>query len=77
VVRLNAKDHHVQLDISDAGRGIPVEKAASRGGVGIRGMRERVAQLGGTIEIVPGAPGTTVRAVFPNIPKGIETVTPA
>jgi signal transduction histidine kinase len=77
VVRLNAKDHHVQLDISDAGRGIPAEKAASRGGVGIRGMRERVAQLGGTIEIVPGAPGTTVRAVFPNIPKGIETVTPA
>jgi signal transduction histidine kinase len=67
-VRLATQDHHVRLEVSDAGRGIPAEKIGSRGGVGIRGMRERVAQLGGIIEIVPGSPGTTVRAVFPDMP---------
>jgi len=34
-------------------------------GVGIAGMRERMAQLGGTLEIDSGKSGTTVRATLP------------
>jgi signal transduction histidine kinase len=74
VVRLSANNEEVQLEVSDRGRGISAEKS-SRGGVGIRGMRERVAQLGGTIELVSnaaGAPGTTVRAAFPKTPEVIH-----
>jgi signal transduction histidine kinase len=34
-------------------------------GVGIAGMRERVQQLGGELEIASGPGGTTVRATLP------------
>jgi signal transduction histidine kinase len=34
-------------------------------GIGIQGMRERVAQLGGKFEIRSGAQGTVVLAVLP------------
>jgi signal transduction histidine kinase len=34
----------------------------SRGGVGIQGMRERVRQLGGELEIESGTVGTRVTA---------------
>ncbi len=34
-------------------------------GVGIMGMRERVKQLGGSMEIESGNSGTTVRASLP------------
>jgi signal transduction histidine kinase len=34
-------------------------------GVGIRGMRERVRQLGGQLEIFSSPTGTTVRAGIP------------
>ena len=33
-------------------------------GVGIRGMRERIRQLGGALEIVSGGTGTVVLARF-------------
>jgi signal transduction histidine kinase len=38
-------------------------------GVGIAGMRERLTQLGGTLEIIPANPGTLVRA---RIQSGIK-----
>jgi signal transduction histidine kinase len=52
----------VRLEIEDKGKGIPLKKRsamASTGmvGVGIRGMRERVRQLGGTLEIRSGSNG--------------------
>jgi len=34
-------------------------------GVGIAGMRERVLQLGGQFEVIPGNPGTVIKAAFP------------
>jgi signal transduction histidine kinase len=34
-------------------------------GVGIAGMRERVLQMGGRVEIVAGNPGAIIKAVFP------------
>lgn len=58
----------VFLEITDFGRGmmVPSNGAPHRGqprlGVGIPGMRERMAQLGGSLEIDSSPAGTTVRA---------------
>jgi len=60
-------DHQLTLEVQDHGRGMSVEKI--RPGVGIPGMQERVAQLGGTIEIDSDGNGTLVTAVIP-IPEG-------
>jgi signal transduction histidine kinase len=59
------------LEISDDGKGIDPLRLQNRHngvrglGVGITGMRERVRQLGGTLEIESANPGTLVRATFP------------
>jgi PAS domain S-box-containing protein len=58
----------VTLEITDFGSGmiVPSNGAPHRGqprlGVGIPGMRERMAQLGGFLEIDSTATGTTIRA---------------
>jgi signal transduction histidine kinase len=58
----------VQLEIADAGRGIPPEILASEGaklaGVGIAGMRERIRGLGGRLEIQSDGRGTRIQAVL-------------
>ena len=33
-------------------------------GVGLRGMTERMRQLGGKLEVISGTTGTTVRAIL-------------
>lgn len=59
------------LKVSDRGRGFPraiVEIESSRSnmlGVGILGMRERMRQLGGELEIRSGRSGTTVEVALP------------
>jgi signal transduction histidine kinase len=59
----------VQLEVADAGRGIPPEVLASEGarfaGVGIAGMRERIRGLGGRLDIQSDPGGTRVQAVLP------------
>ena len=64
-------DTEVLLQVRDDGHGIPAEKLAGLSfeevGVGIRGMRERVRQLGGRLEIESGRFGTTVKAILPLI----------
>lgn len=70
-IRLTRGADEIVLEISDAGRNIVGEnlekRLASTGGlgVGILGMRERMRQLGGRLEISSGDWGTTVRAVLP------------
>ena len=69
VVRLNRSAGQVRLEVEDKGKGIPPEKKMSvlglgRVGVGLRGMRERVRELGGKLE-VRSASGTTVVAILP------------
>jgi len=69
-IRLNCDHQKIVLEIGDSGSGInPVrlkkERRGAKGlGVGIMGMRERVRQLGGTLEIEPANPGTLIRATF-------------
>ena len=69
-VRLARTAGAVTLEVRDAGRGLPPQAPeGSRGGpsigVGIAGMRERLRQLGGWLEVEPGLPGTLVRATLP------------
>jgi two-component system sensor histidine kinase UhpB len=56
----------VVLQINDDGRGITEKVASGPGSLGILGMRERAAALGGVLEVVPRAGGgTRVAAWFP------------
>ena len=69
-IRLRQRDDHVMVEIADKGKGIPPEKQqemASSGtpGVGVRGMRERLRQLGGTLEINSNGAGTVVVVGLP------------
>jgi PAS domain S-box-containing protein len=75
-LRLAREDGHVRLEIKDAGKGIPPEKqlaltSSGQLGVGFRGMRERISQLGGVLEIRSNGDGTVVSATLPhNKPAG-------
>jgi signal transduction histidine kinase len=71
-VRLLTKDGMCILSIEDKGKGIPSEFLEQAGkewiaapGVGLRGMNERMRQLGGKLEIGSTKNGTTVRAMVP------------
>ena len=70
-IRLHAGAGELTLEVEDRGRGVPAELLAQlpQGGgalgVGVAGMRERLEQLGGTLEIVSSGQGTTVRARIP------------
>ena len=72
-IRLTKDDGEVVLEIADRGRGMRVkdlqerEVAPSTLGVGILGMRERMRQLGGRLDISSGSRGTTVRATLPSV----------
>lgn len=67
-VRLDYEEARVRLEVCDDGRGFPAEtNGHSRGGgFGLRGMRERVEQAGGTLHVRSreGA-GTEVSATLP------------
>jgi signal transduction histidine kinase len=70
VVRLMRSPVEIKLEVSDRGKGLNQEtksKIASgeTAGVGLRGMRERLKQLGGSLEIQSNGRGTTVTATVP------------
>jgi len=57
------------LEISDDGRGITEAATTGPGSLGILGMRERAAALGGVLEVAPrSGGGTRVTAWFPPLP---------
>ena len=66
------------VQVCDEGRGIPLEDRISMSlgtnqGVGLSGMRERVRELGGTLEVQSNENGTTVTAALPLV-TAIATV---
>jgi signal transduction histidine kinase len=69
-IRVHQEDRRIVVEVQDQGKGIPREKqrelsSSGRTGVGFRGMRERLRQLGGTLEIRSDGSGTTVTATLP------------
>jgi signal transduction histidine kinase len=78
-IRIAASDSHVRVEVGDRGKGIPPEKQFEMGatgvtGVGIRGMRERLRQLGGSLEIHSNGGGTLVVA---RLPVTVASASPA
>jgi two-component system CheB/CheR fusion protein len=55
-------DSELTLVVTDAGNGIPPDHLP---GLGLLSMRERVAQLGGRLEIKSGNGGTSIKAILP------------
>jgi signal transduction histidine kinase len=69
-IRIIQDDACLRVEIEDAGKGIPPEKESAfgspaSGGVGLRGMRERLRQLGGTLQVQSKGHGTRVTAILP------------
>jgi len=69
-IRIAASDNHIRVEVEDRGKGIPPEKqfemtSTGTPGVGIRGMRERLRQLGGSLDIHSNAKGTLIAAQLP------------
>jgi len=68
-VSLRHDNAHLHLEVRDEGSGIPRDKERELilggGGVGLRGMRERIAQLGGKFSLQSSAQGTIVGAAIP------------
>jgi signal transduction histidine kinase len=69
-IRVHAENQRLLVEVRDTGKGIPLEKqlelsSSGRIGVGFRGMRERLRQLGGTLEIQSDGGGTVVIAALP------------
>ena len=63
-IKLERNEEWLSLEIRDSGKGIP-ELATTRTGVGIRGMKERVRHLGGSLEVISNGSGTAVVARVP------------
>jgi signal transduction histidine kinase len=71
-IRLSNSDGDIIMEVEDEGRGITAEELASinsgaAAGVGFRGMRERIKDFGGELEILSSGRGTKVRAVIPEM----------
>ncbi|HET7440555.1 MAG TPA: sensor histidine kinase [Terriglobales bacterium] len=70
-VHLVLHDSGVTLTVRDTGRGIPqkvlegFQKGGSNLGVGLAGIRERVMELGGALQVESNVSGTLLKATIP------------
>jgi PAS domain S-box-containing protein len=70
-IRLSVEEQMVVLEVQDQGKGAPTEALKFSSdflrarGVGLRGMNERLTQVGGKLEVFSKEPGTLVRATVP------------
>jgi two-component system NarL family sensor kinase len=78
-ISLSRRDGFVHCEISDQGKGMPQDQQLAHGsnattmGVGLRGMKERVSQLGGVLQIRSNGKGTTVAVALPVTRKAQES----
>ena len=68
-IRIQQEGDRLNLQVRDNGRGIPLDKQRKLtgygpGGVGFGGMRERLRQLGGSLEIHSDGSGTLINATL-------------
>ena len=85
-ISITREGHQIQVRVSDRGKGIAPQKrkeisssAIANPGVGIRGMRERLRQLGGTLDVYSDGEGkgTIITAKLPvTLPVPLESSTP-
>jgi len=73
-IRLKRTATSASVEVRDQGRGIPADVLERSSdlkalGVGIPGMRARVRQLGGSLDVTSGSRGVTIRVSLP-IPRG-------
>ena len=67
-VRLSKDDSAIVLHVRDDGRGVSTETAGFRlgsMGVGVSGMKQRVKELGGDLQLRRADPGTIVEVTIP------------
>lgn len=70
-IRISCERGMIRLEVKDNGKGIPADllepakDSLGTLGVGLRGMNERVNQLGGNLELLSTPHGTTVVATIP------------
>ena len=70
-IKLTVNSRELVLSIRDYGKGISnnllgvQNRGSTRFGVGLRGMAERMAQLGGSLTVAAANPGTVVEASLP------------
>jgi signal transduction histidine kinase len=67
-VRLSKRDSTVVLSVRDDGKGVSDDTVGLRPGslgVGISGMKQRVKELGGELQLRHGDPGTIVEVTIP------------
>lgn len=78
-IRFSLLKHDVRLEIEDNGSGIPQKalkrlmEGAGETGVGIAGMRERLRELGGSLELESDSHGTLLSISIPIAPAGEES----
>jgi PAS domain S-box-containing protein len=80
-ILISEEENMVTLQVTDKGKGLPSAILEKSGrdwmgslGVGLRGMSERLRQLGGTLDVLSDGNGTQVRAT---VPSGKLTSNPA
>jgi signal transduction histidine kinase len=70
-ISLRTNGEHLTMEVRDCGQGMPrhvldqIRNDGTYAGVGLAGMRERMHELGGRLEIHSDKSGTTIRAVIP------------
>ena len=76
-IRIGRSADEIWLEVADGGKGMPQEtireiEAGRTSGLGLRGMRERIRQLGGILKISSNGTGTVVAARLPVGPGSVQ-----